>query len=886
MLLESKFFIPGQPKWLVPRLRLQSALDNEAVRHKLILISAPAGYGKTTFLAEWARASSLPVAWLSIDGDEDHAESFLRYLLAAWEKVQPDIIETHLGILLGSQMPDIKAVQSAFINAANKAPDHIVFVLDDYHLIEDSGVHDTVTFLLDHLPTKLHFILTSRSDPPLPLARYRARGQLLELRSEDLRFSLEEASDFLNRAMSIELPGEEIQRLQDQIEGWAAGLLLAALSLRHRNPTIPVTAMISGRHRFIADYLSQDVLDLLPADVRGFIVRTSLLERLCAPLCEAVIGTTGGQRMLEHLERQNLFVQALDEERIWFRFHPLFADFLQSELDRQHADEVPGLHRQAAAWYAAHDLPEQAFRHAVAGDDVDLVIEILDKYFNAKLNGGELKVVENWVNSLPTAWSAAYPALDLMRAGLLAYTGAFEACVRLIDDIEQRLAGMESEDTHWQLAKVLAVRCFIACTQNDLARAETYADRALRELPDKDVGFRPGIYGALGDTYRRNGRWEEAKECYLTALEVTNSPSVRLFSAHVFGALADLELRQGRLHNAAGYWRKALAAIRDRENWGRLDLPAIGWIYIRMGELLYEWNQLAEAWDHVSRGLRHAELGGDVRALIAGYLIAARIKLTEGEVETAAEYLERVHPLVEQTQFPEWTSQYERFRLDLWLTQDRLRAAFNWSDEMLRRPEFEERPESVVAQLAMARVLILKGDAPSLTKTQALIERLLQTAEEEGQMRVTIEALALKALVDRRRGDQASALISLEHALRLAEPEGYVRLFADLGLPLGRLLQEIRSRKVMPDFTDRLLAAFGREAVMAPAGAALPEHLTEREMEVLRLLAAGLTNREIAEQLIVSPETVKKHTANIYGKLAASNRSQAVAMAREWDLLD
>ena len=625
IVLESKLFIPIQPQWLVPRPRLRTALDNEATHYKLILISAPAGYGKTTLLAEWARASSLTVAWLSITGEEDDVEFFLRYLLAAWETVQPGIVETHLGILLGSQMPDIKAVQSAFINAANMVPDHVVFVLDDYHLIKDPSVHDIVTFLLEHLPSKLHFILTSRSEPPLPVARYRARGQLLELRSEDLRFSLEETSDFLNRAMSIELSEEEIQRLQDQIEGWAAGLQLAALSLRHRNPTVPVTATISGRQRFIADYLSQDVLDQLPADVRGFLVRTSHLERLCAPLCEAVTGTSGGQRMLEHLERQNLFMQALDDERVWFRFHPLFADVLRSELDRRHPDEVAGLHRRAAAWYAAHDLPEQAFRHAVAGDDVDQVIEILDQYFNAKLNGGELKVVESWINSLPTAWSATYPALDLMRAGLLAYTGAFEACVRLVDDIEQRLVGIESEDTHWQLAKVLAVRCFIACTQNDLARAETYADRALRDLPDKDVGFRPVVYGALGDAYRRNGRWEEAKECYLTALEVTHSPSVRIFSAHIFGALADLELRQGRLQNAAGYWRKALTAIRDRQNWGRLPLPAIGWVYIRMGELLYEWNQLAAAWDHVSWGLQHADLGGDVRALIAGYLIAARL---------------------------------------------------------------------------------------------------------------------------------------------------------------------------------------------------------------------------------------------------------------------
>jgi LuxR family maltose regulon positive regulatory protein len=393
------------------------------------------------------------------------------------------------------------------------------------------------------------------------------------------------------------------------------------------------------------------------------------------------------------------------------------------------------------------------------------------------------------------------------------------------------------------------------------------------------------VFMAFG-RLRRNGRWEEAKACYLNALEVTHSPSVRLHAAHVFGALADLELRQGRLRNAAGYWRKALAAIQERENWGRLPLPVIGWVYIRMGEVLYEWNQLAEAWDHVSRGLERAKLGGDVRTLFAGYFTAARLKLAEGEVETAAEYLEKMRALVEQVHFPEWISQFERFQLELWLAQDSLRAAVNWSDKMLRSSAHEGRPESVVAQLAMARVLIVKGDAPSLEGAQVLLERLLETAEAEGRTGVNIEALALQALADWRRGERAGAMAPLEHALRLAEPEGYVRRFIDLGLPMARLLQEARSRGVMPGYVENLLAAFGADlSFLTPTETALPEPLTQREQEVLKLIAAGLTNREIAEELVISPETVKKHTGNIYGKLGASNRTEAAARARELDLL-
>jgi LuxR family maltose regulon positive regulatory protein len=354
----------------------------------------------------------------------------------------------------------------------------------------------------------------------------------------------------------------------------------------------------------------------------------------------------------------------------------------------------------------------------------------------------------------------------------------------------------------------------------------------------------------------------------------------------VFGALADLALRQGHLREAATYWRKALAAIEEQENWGRLPLPVIGWVYIRMGEILYEWNELVEASDHLSRGLERSELGGDVQALIAGYLITGRLKLTEGDIALAGEYLEKARPLVENAPFPDWVGRFERFQLEFWLAQDRLRAAVDWADELLRRDALERPSENEMAHLAMARVLIVKGDAPSLERALALLERLLQAADAEGRMGVTIEALALRALAHWRRGEQASALTALERALRLAEPEGYVRLFADLGLPMARLLQEARSRAVLPDYVETLLAACGADlAFSAPAEATLPEPLTTREQEVLQLIGAGLTNREIAATLVISPETVKKHTASIYGKLGVRSRREAVARARKLALL-
>jgi LuxR family maltose regulon positive regulatory protein len=884
--LATKLRIPPQPHHAIRRARLVDALENGSSTYKLTLISAPAGYGKTTLLTQWAHSSSFPIGWLSLSREDNDFERFLQYLLKTWEEVQPSVKQSKLGRLRGAISPDTDAVMSAIINAGLTGSDHMVFVLDDFHVIEETSIHQALSFLIDHLPPSFHFVLAGRTEPPLPLARYRTHNALLEFRADDLRFLQEETTDFLNEVMKLDLSEDEVTQLQAQLEGWIAGLQLVALSRQRRRPTGADKLVVSGRHRFIADFLSEDVLAPLEAAKRQFLLRTSILDRLCGPLCDAVTAKENSQTILETLERENLFLVALDDSRQWFRYHRLFADYLHEELKRHYPGEMGELHRRAALWYLAHDLPDPAFHHAVEGSDTEIVIQIFDRYCNAKLNGGEVRVVGQWVEALPAEWYSAYPVLGLARVGFLVFTGAFEAAFRYLSDIEQRLTPAESDDLRWQLARVTAVRCLMACVQNDISQAEVYAEHALQELSEKDLNWRPGVYAALGDAYRRNARWKEAKECYLKALVVTESPTLRFLSVHVFGALADLALRQGRLKNAAGHWRKALAVIEERENWGRLELPVTGWVYVRLGELLYEWNELAGAWDYLSRGLEHAELGGDVRTLIVGYLIAGRVKLTEGNAEAANSYLERARRLVEQAAFPEWTSRFERFQLEFWLAQDSLRAAVEWVDETLRSGGLEGRSESEVAQLAMARVLIVKGDASSIERALTLLKRLFQAAEEEGRVGVQIETWALQALAYWKRGGQADSMTALEHGLRLAEPEGYVRLFADFELPMVRLLQEARSRAVMPDYVGKLLTAVGAAtASLAAAETALPEPLSVREQQILELLAAGLTNQEIADKLIISPETVKKHTGNIYGKLGVSNRTEAAARARELDLL-
>jgi LuxR family maltose regulon positive regulatory protein len=883
--LVTKLQIPSVTRRTVNRPRLLETLEGAIPRSKLVLLAAPAGYGKTTLLSQWARSSRLPVAWLSVDGLEDDVGHFLLSLLASWEVAQPSIREGPLGLLLDAMSPEPGTILATFLNAVNDVPGSIVFVLDDYHLIEDPAIHDAMSFLLAHLPPNLNFVLACRGEPPLPLARYRARGEMFEIRAEELGFSMEETEGFMNEVMGLGLAEDKIARLHYQLEGWIAGLQLVALALQKRR-TAPDELSISGRHRLISDFLGEDVLASLPTDVRGFLFQTSILDRLSGPLCNAVTRRQDGQEMLELLERESLFLVPLDDERSWFRYHRLFGEYLREELVRQHPGDVTELHRSAALWYLSNDLPEQAFRHALEGESVDLAAQIVERHFPVKLMTGEVQTMKRWLDALPETWSATRPIFGLAQAFFLALAGDFEGCIRWLDRVEERLLPADTEQGQRQMARATAGRCLVACLRNDLPGAEAYANRALRNLADADVFYRAGIHHSLGDLYRQNGRWQDARSHYRQVLKFTSHPSAHFRRAHIYGALADLDLEQGHLRDAADNWRKALAAIREPESRRRIPLPVSGWVHIRLGEILLEWNELAEAWQHLSRGLERAELGGDVRSMIAGYLMAGRLKLAERDLEAAADYLDKTRPLVASARFPQWLRRFERVRLELWLARGRLRAAARWSDEILGDGGPGDRPAGARMQLALVRVLIVKGDTKSVERALTMLGPLLWRADEEGRAGIQIEGLALRALAHWRRGDGAGAMTALEHALRLAEPEGYMRLFLDLGLPMARLLQEAHSRSVVPDYVETLLEASDTELLPPESGKVLLEPLTDREQEVLELMAAGLRNHEIAEKLVISPGTVKKHASNIYGKWGVHSRTEAAAKARELGLLE
>lgn len=876
-----KLKVPPAAQHLVSRERLLNVLDRGVPGRKLALVCAPAGYGKTTLISHWARTTALRVGWLTVDAADNDAEGFLRYLYAAWEQAEPDIHATDLGLLLDGMMPDIEAVLSAFINVADDRTDHVALVVDDYQLVVEPAIHEAMTFLIDHLPETLSFVIVSRDEPPLPLSRYRARQELLDIRADDLRFLVEETEAFVNDELGLGLSDQVLASLDEKVEGWIAGLQLASLTLRGDGRSSPAT--ITGRHRFIAGFLRDEVLARLPDETRRFLVQTSIVDRLCGSLCDAITAMANGQETLERLEDQNLFTMPIDDNREWFRYHGLFAGCLRDELERHPPGEIAGLHQRAGAWYLRHDMPERAFDHGIAANDIELVVQILERYVQVKMFSGQVNILLAWLHAIPDEWFAIEPLFILFKSVVNVVTGQFDACVRCLDDIEQAIRTTQKE---MLMARVRAMRCFVACFLNDLPQAESHAEVALDTLVATDESYRYGVYGALGDTYRRNGHWAQAHKNYLLALDHSDNPEGFIQSVHAFGALADLELRQGRLRTAAEYWHKVLARIGDQRLWGAYPLPLIGWVHIRLGEIHYEWNDLEAAQDFAERGRERAALGGDPRAILASGLLATRLYLARGEFDAADEVVDQLQPVVADAQFAEWSSEFERCRVDVWLAQGKLRTAVTWSDEALRNAGSSE-PDREPVQLAIARVLVVKGDFDANERAMKLLDREIDAAATTGRTGIEIGARAIQAVGQWQRGDRATALTSLEHALRLAEPEGFVHTFVDLGLSMGRLLQEARVRKVMPDYVDRLLASFDRGIPpLLSTDERLPEPLSERELDVLRKIAAGLTNREIADALFISPETVKKHTSSIYGKLGARNRTEAVARSRALDLLD
>ena len=923
-ILATKLYLPRLRPNVVSRPRLLERL-NEGLHRNLTLISAPAGFGKTTLVSAWVEGIERPTAWLSLDEGENDPARFLAYLVAALQTIAANIGEGVLGMLQSSQPPPTEAILTALLNEITTLPDNFVLVLDDYHVIDAKAVDIALTYLVEHLPPQMHLVIATREDPQLPLARLRARSHLTELRAADLRFTASEAAEFLNQVMGLSLSAEDIAALEDRTEGWIAGLQLAALSMQGHQDVPGFIRAFAGDHRYIVDYLVEEVLQRQPAPVRSFLLQTSILDRLHGPLCDAVTGQEEGNARLEALERGNFFVVPLDDTRHWYRYHHLFAEVLSAHLLAEQPDQVATLHRRASAWYEQHGSVADAIRHALAAFDFGRAADLVELAVPAMARSRQEATVLGWLKALPDELVRARPVLSVHYAGALLLHGELEGVEARLRDAEQWLdtktdrgelalapsAGMVvvDEAEFRGLPGMIAVyRAAIALALGNVADTMKYARRALDLVPEDDHHRRGSAAGFLGLAYWTSGDLEAAHRSYAECMALVQRSGHISDAIGCSIALADIRISQGRLREAMSTYERGLQLATEQS---APVLRGAADMHVGMSELHRERDDLHAATQLLLRSKELGELAGLPQNRYRWCVAMARIRKAEGDLDGALDLLHEAERLYVSDFFP-YVRPIAAWMTRVWVAQGKLAEALDWareqglsvSDDLSYLREFEH--------ITLVRVLLARYTSEraehSMLEAMGLLERLLHAAEEGERTGSIIEILVLQALAHQMQGDISAALVPLERALTLAEPEGYVRIFVDEGPPMAVLLASLheharkRPRAALTNvplaYIERLLALLRGERVQegispaatssasAPAPAqSLLDPLTERELEVLRLIAAGLSNRAIAARLVLALSTVKSYVNTIYGKLQVESRTQAVARARALHLL-
>jgi len=926
-LLQTKLYIPPVRPELVSRPRLIERL-NAGLHHKLTLVSAPAGFGKTTLVSEWIHSgvssraygvgeehepagevsptpySLLPTprfAWLSLDEGDNDPAIFLAYVVAALQTIEADVGKGALGALQSPQPPPTEAILTGLINEIAAVPDRIVLVLDDYHLIEAQPIHDALTFLLRHLPPQMHLVISTREDPPLPLARLRARGQLTEVRVTDLRFTSSEAAEFLNTRVGLDLSAEDIAALETRTEGWIAGLQLAAISMQGHKDATNFIRSFTGSHHFVLDYLVEEVLQQQSESVQTFLLRTSILDRLCGPLCDAVCSagtassskgtavlrpSASGQETLEYLQHANLFIIPLDNERRWYRYHHLFADLLRQRLHQSTAsstgDEGWGVaeyHIRASEWYEENGLEIEAFHHATAASDVERATRLMEGDWMPLPFRGAVVPVLNWLKSLPTTVLDARPLLWVTYASTLLGAGQRTGVEQKLQAAETALQGVELDDkTQDLVGRIAAIRATLAVGQHQVEAIIAQSRRALEYLHPDNLAFRTSTTWKLGYAYHLQGDRAAASRAYTEAMSIGQASGNILFTVSAMLGLGSLQEAENQLYLAAETYRRALHLFGDQ------PLPTLACeAHLGLARIFYEWNDLDAAQQHRQQSIQLVRQTENNDTFAACEVLLARLKLAEGDVAGAAAVLAQADQFVRQhnlvNRMPEVAAALvlALLRQGPLLHQGNLAAA-------------ADLVQTHKLAISQARVHLAQGDPG---KALALLEPLRQQMEAKGledeRLKVMVlQAVALHVAALQADGEKEQAVQLLGDALALAEPGSFIRLFVDEGMPMAHLLSEAAALGMMPDYIGKLLAAFEAEehkSAISPPSQPLVEPLSPRELEVLGLIAQGLSNREISERLFLALNTVKGHNRRIYGKLHVQRRTEAVARARELGLV-
>ena len=898
LLLQTKLFKPALRSSLITRTHLIDQLNaglgigTEGFTARLTLVCAPAGFGKTTLVTAWldqfasrdAQSSSGLIAWLSLDYNDNDPIRFLAYLTAALQTAVPQLGETAEHYLQSPQPPTAETILTLLINDITRHNQPLILVLDDYHVVAATAVHQAVVFLLEHLPPQLHLLITTRSDPALPLSRLRARDQIVEIRANDLRFAFDEIHLFFNQVMGLTLSHKEMAALEQRTEGWIAGLQLAALSLKGRTDQAERIAAFTGSHRFIIDYLTEEVLSHQPDSVRNFLLSTSILERVCGSLGSALTQTTRGQETLEYLEQSNLFLIPLDDERCWYRYHHLFAEVLRQRLQQEQPARLPELHRRASEWFEASSFIAEAVQHALAASDIIRAASLIERERWTLQGRGEINALHKLLNELPAETVRARPRLCLVYAWIFSLLEQVEAIEPYLQNAEKALASARPpeppKESNAIRGEIATLRAEIALSQSEIPRAIEWCQEALKLLPVDNPLLRGVATLFLGHAQRRGGQMVEAERVYVEASSLGLQTDNLLLALHALSNLSIVQMALGRLEDAAETSQRILqiTTARQRQNW-----PVTGLAYQGLGKLYYEWNNLDTAANYLRLGIECGQRGG-----LIGLEFNSRDTLTftlqaQHDPGGVDEMLQEIAAMTKQHHHPVYAAVAAAQEARLRLIQGRLDLAGYWAETCdLHIDDAVQSYSHEGEYLTLARVVIAQGHAE---KVIDLLRRLHLTAESDQRTGSLIEILILCALAWQDTGDLTNAVSAIEQALTLAEPEGYVRTFVDEGEPMAKLLRQVRQRGLFPHYVDKLLATVAAKESKPWGVDLLPEPLSEREMEVLQLVAAGASNKEIADQLFIAVTTVKKHISNMLVKLDTPNRTQAAARARELGLL-
>jgi LuxR family maltose regulon positive regulatory protein len=875
-ILATKLYMPPLRPEVVTRPRLLEQL-NEGLHSNLILISAPAGFGKTTLVSQWLALIERPAAWLSLDKGENDPARFLTYLVAALQAIAPNIGEGVSGVLQSPQPPPPEAILTTLLNDLTSIKDQFVLVLDDYHVLDAKAVDQALTFLLEHLPPHMHLVIATREDPPLPLARLRAGGRMTEMRAADLRFTPSEAAAYLNQVMGLRLSAQDIAALERRTEGWIAGLQLAALSMRGHVDAAGFIQSFTGSHHFVMDYLLEEVLEQQPESVQAFLLHTSILDRMCGPLCDAVLldSSASGQATLELLDHANMFIIPLDNERRWYRYHHLFADLLRQRLPQSIPGDaenlVNALHIRASQWFEDNGLYIEAFRHGAAANDIDRAERLMGGQGIPRHFRGAATMLLDWLESLPKAVLDARPWLWWRYGSLLLVIGQTTGVEEKLQAAEAALQGAEENgETRNLVGEIAEARATLALTRYQIEPMLVQSRRALEYLHPDNQSMRATAHWTLGVAYMFQGDRAAARLACTEAIALSRAAGDIFTTILATIVLGTVQEADNQLFQAAETYRRVLQIAGDQ------PLQVINEAHLGLARVLYEWNDLDAAEQH---GRKSLDLARQYERVIDRFIISevflARLKLARGDVAGAADLLAQAGQSARQQNFVYRLPEVAAVQVLTLMRQGNLVAAAHLA-------QAQELP------LSQARVHLAQGDTSAAL---AVLEARRQQVEARGWQDERLKVMVLQAVALEAHGEKDKAIHLLVDALALAEPGGFIRLFIDEGLPMAHLLSEAATQGMMPDYTWKLLAVFKAEkqeredTSPQPAIQPLLEPLSQRELEVLHLIAQGLSNQEISERLFLALDTVKGHNRKIFGKLQVERRTEAVARARELGLL-